>query len=270
MNNIDFLEQQAVDAAVARDWQKAVDFNKQILKIDSEHISTYLRLGFAYMQLNSIEDAKKYYRKVLKLQPNHRIASENLEKLEILEKKKKKQVNTLSPILDPNLFLEIPGKTKTVHLVHLGQKEELAGLSVGQEVELKLRKRKIEVRTLDDEFIGYLPDDVSKRLMYFIKEKSIYKTYIKESSLNDVSVFIKEEKKGTRVNHYPSFPQNPHTYLSDIQHDEHGDEEGGEHEEHDDFETETDEWMSLGHETEEKDEDILPIPHEEEEDEVEE
>jgi len=74
------------------------------------------------------------------------------------------------------------------------------------------------VRTQHDEFIGNLPDDISKRLSYFIKNDSDYSTHIKEISLTDVVIFIREIVKGKKVNQYPSFPSNPHVMLSDIQH----------------------------------------------------
>ncbi len=265
MQNIDFLEQQAVDAAVRGEWDKAIELNLQIAEQDQTSVSTYLRLGFAAIQSKKIADAKKYYKKVLQLQPTNTIAKDQLEKVSILEEKKSSLNSTPQRALNPNLFLEFPGKTKNVKLVNLGQKEELAELSIGQEVDLKLKKRRIEVRSKDNEYIGCLPDDVSKRLMFFLQENSTYRTYIKETSLNDVSVFVKEESKGEKVAQYPSFPQNPNNFMSDINHDE-----SGENDEDDD--EEGDEWID-GHEehaVEEKDEDLQNIHHEDDDDDVEE
>lgn len=266
MQNTDFLEQQAVDAAVRGDWDKAIELNKQIAEIDENNVSVYLRLGFASIQSKRIADAKKYYKKVLQLQPTSTIAKDQLEKVAILEdKKKSSQPSSPHGALDPNLFLEFPGKTKIVKLVNLGQKEELAELSIGQQVDLRLKKRRIEVRSKDNEYIGCLPDDVSKRLMFFLQEGSVYNTFIKETSLNDVSVFIKEESKGDKVAQYASFPQNPNTFMSDI----HNDEDG---EEHDDDNEESEEWIEAHeeHAIEEKDEDLQNIHHQEDDDDAEE
>src|SRR3990167_2211783 len=112
-----------------------------------------------------------------------------------------------------------------------------------------LEKSKIEIRTQQNDYIGSLPDDVSQRLKYFIKEKSTYTCFIKETSLTEVVVFIKEETKGRKVQRYLSFAQNPHTVMSDIKQ-----EETSEHEDEE-------EWIGVGEEVEvvEKDEDLEHI-----------
>ena len=175
----EILEQKAIDAAISGFWQEAIEHNRHILKIDSRNIDACLRLGYAYLQVSDLKYAQKFYRKALRLQPKNNIATEHLEKIQILEKKKKLKTNNTNKF-DPDLFLEVPGKTRTVQLVNLGKKEDLAGLSVGVEIKLKSKKRRLEVRSMDNEYIGTLPDDISKRLLYFIKESSRYKTYIKQ------------------------------------------------------------------------------------------
>lgn len=260
MNNTDLLEEHAVNAAVNHQWDKAIEINKAVLKLDANNLGAYLRLAFASMQKNEFGQAKKYYKEALKIQPSNRIAQENLEKVSILEDKKGMNNNTSNPNLDPNLFLEVPGKTKTVKLVNLGQKEELAGLTIGQEVELKLKKRRIEVRTKHNEYIGCLPDDVSRRLEFFLQENSIYNTYVKDTNLNDIVVFITEDSKGKKVQQYPSFPQNPNVFMSDIQQNKDDDDST-------DDEDSEEEIAGLGEEinSEERDEDLENITRAEDE-----
>lgn len=215
MTNIKNLEQQAIDFAIASEWEDAVSMNKKIIELDEENLQANLRLGYSYVQLNQFEEAKKIYTRALEIQPKNHIAEEYLEKIEILSKKKKKRSNEKNNF-DPNLFIDIPGKTRTVSLVNLGQKEDLADLNTGQSVVIKVKKHKIEIRTKGDDYLGCLPDDISKRLKYFISEGSDYEYYIKESDLNSVIIFIKEINKGNKVKHYPSFPSNSKTMLSDI------------------------------------------------------
>ncbi|HRN69807.1 MAG TPA: tetratricopeptide repeat protein [Candidatus Woesebacteria bacterium] len=215
MENIELLEQQAIDAAINGAWEKAIESNEHILKADEENIDAHLRLGYAYLQANNLKEAQKQYKKALKIQPKNNIAIEHLEKIEVLDSKKKTKSST-SVKYDPNLFLEVPGKTKTIQLVNLGKKEDLAGRTVGEEMMLKEKKRRLEVRTLHNEYIGTLPDDISKRLLYFMKENSEYNIYIKEIDLTEVIVFIREIEKGKKVKQYPSFPSNPHVMLTDI------------------------------------------------------
>lgn len=216
MNDLEILEQNAIDAAMSLHWDDAIEFNKKILKIDKMNIGAQLRLGFIYLQNNELEVAKKHYKAALKIQPSSPLAHENLEKIAVLlgtgtTKPAEKNIN-----FNPNLFLEIPGKTKSVALVNIGQKNILAQATIGEEIYLKTKKRKLEIRTKTGEFLGYLPDDLSKRMFLFLKGGSHYKAFIKEVSLSKVVIFIREEKRGKRVMRFSSFPRNTMGSLSKI------------------------------------------------------
>lgn len=228
MNEIDKIEQRAINAALSLNWQEAILANKKILKMDKDNLGAHLRLGFIYLQTNELKDAKKHYKVSLKIQPNHLLSQDNLEKIKILEQTpiKKREVRELN--FNPNLFLEVPGRTKSVLLINPGQKNILAQLTIGEEVYLKPKKRKMEARTKNGEYLGTLPDDLSKRLLLFLKAGSEYSAFIKEDSLNRVVIFIKEDKKGKRVAKYTSFPKNAEGYMSRLttpQDEEHTDGE---------------------------------------------
>ncbi len=229
MDPIEKLESQAIEAALLFHWEEAIVLNEAILKIDHDNIAAHLRLGFAFMQTHDWYAAKKRYFKALKIQPGHNLARENLEKIKVLEcRSQKKHLNTNTLKLDPNLFLDIPGKTRTIPLVNIGQKNILAHLSIGQEVSLKPKRRKIEIRTIEDDYVGSLPDDLSKRLTFLIKANSRYIVFIKEAALNNVVVFIREECKGRRVNNFLSFPKNIQSNLNHMNPDEEEDRDGDE------------------------------------------
>lgn len=207
ISDLEILETKAVDSAINLDWQEAIRLNQQIIKLDPGNLSAYLRIGYAYLQSKKITEAKRYYRKALKIQPTNTVILENLERIKILEGKKTiRSHHQEKIILKPDIFLEIFGKTKAVSLVNYGQKDILAKLLVGQKVQLKVKKRRVEIRTFDDEYIGSLPDDLSRRLIAFIKAKCQYETYIKETSLNRVVVFIKELCKSKQMAGNFSFP----------------------------------------------------------------
>lgn len=216
MNDIDLLEQQAIDAAINLNWATAVDLNTKILAKQEYNLGAILRLGFAYLQKNDLAKAKKIYNKALKIQSENTIALENIERIKILEIKGSKIMIKRDKKFDPNLFLEVPGKTKASTLVNLGQKDVLAQLTIGEEVILISKKRKSEIRTINKEYIGSLPDDLSKRIFLFIKGESEYRSFIKEVSLNKVIVFIREEKKGRKLVRYSSFPKNIQTNMAKV------------------------------------------------------
>ncbi|MFA6513297.1 MAG: hypothetical protein WCT34_03825, partial [Patescibacteria group bacterium] len=194
MKDISNLEKQAINNAMNGLWTEAIVFNEDIIKADKKNLEAYLRLGFANLQINKIKKAKQSYLQALKIQPNNIFIKKNLERIKILESKKLNYLKT--PPVDPLLFVDIPGKTKTVSLVNCGPKSVLAKLSVGQKVFLVNKKRRVEIRTESKEYAGCLPDDLSKRLAIFIKNGGIFSVYIKETTLKNTIVLIKEEKKG--------------------------------------------------------------------------
>lgn len=259
MNEADILEQKAIDAALHSAWEEAIKINKKILTIDKKNLAALLRLGFAQLQSSNFKEAKKYYQKALKIQPSNLMAKENLDRLKILQSRGSKKAKSTSILLDPNLFLEITGKTKTIILVNLGQKNLLASLSVGQEVFLKAKKRKVEVRTKSDDYVGSLPDDISRRLLLFLKAGSEYRVFIKEASLNRVMVFIREERKGKKVLHYLSFPQNSQSNMKQMVSDDRGEE--------DQEEIAENELEKLAEALASEDKDYLPYDHNQDEEE---
>ncbi|OGK15091.1 hypothetical protein A2774_01420 [Candidatus Roizmanbacteria bacterium RIFCSPHIGHO2_01_FULL_39_12c] len=262
MDHTEQLENESVDAAVNFDWLSAIEANKKILKIDSKNLSACLRLGFAFTQIQDFIKAVKYYRKALRIQPSNNIAKENLERLNVLQSKSAKNKKKQPVNLDPDLFLESPGRTKSISLVNIGQKNILANLNTGQEVFFRVKARKIEVRTKENEYIGNLPDDLSRRLLVFLKAKSKYKVYIKEANLSKVTVFIHEEKKGKKVDQYLSFPQNIQAQIGQMIND------GEEEEDTAEVETEADlEKLAESLTSEEKE--YLPYKPEEEDEEEE-
>jgi tetratricopeptide (TPR) repeat protein len=237
MMDLEKLHNQANNAAVAGDYKKAIALNEEIISKAPQEVDAFLRLGFAYLQIGPMEEAKKAYKKALKIEPMNQIARNNLDKIRILEKKGGDQDYSSSQkkvLLDPNLFLNIIGKTKEVSLVNIGQADVLANLKVGEKVILKGKKRRLEVRNKDGLYIGALPDDVSKRLIFFLDNQSDYAIFVKSASKNNVDVFVREEKKGRKVKEYISFPKNIQDDLKtmiDGGEEEHNSEEEEEHEE---------------------------------------
>ncbi|MFQ5452034.1 MAG: tetratricopeptide repeat protein [Candidatus Paceibacterota bacterium] len=217
-SSVSKLHEQAIEAALSKDWKRAIMLNDQILKHNSDNLDANLGLGFVYLQKGDLKQSTKYYKKALKLDPTSIIAEKNLEKIKTIEKhgQKKSKLANQEIILDPNTFINIAGKTKLATLTNIGQADVIAALSPGERVYLRIKKRRVEVRNSAKEYIGALPDDLSKRLIFFLQAKSSYLVYINSASKNSVEVFIKEEKKNRRVAQFISFPKNIRDDLKTI------------------------------------------------------
>lgn len=214
------LYEKAVEAAIASRWDEAINLHEQIIDQDPEYIDSILGIAFAYLQKDDYKKSATYYRKALKIEPTNQIAKNNVEKAEILMKKSDKKIKIGAPknTITADQFINIAGKTKITHLVHIGQADVLVNLEVGEEVFLQIKKRRVEVRTVNAEYIGALPDDISKRLIFFLEMKSTYVCYVKASTKNSVEIFIKEQFKTPKAQLYLSFPQNIQDDLKAMMH----------------------------------------------------
>lgn len=215
-SRIDILQQEAIEAALKQNWKEAEKGNKLIIKEEPTNVDAFLSLGFAFLQQNKFELSASAYRKALRLDPGNTIARNNLDKIKILSKKGKAKRDNEEVLFNPNSFITIAGKTRNTSLINVGQADVIAHLKVGQMLKLYIKKRRVEVRTRQGEYVGTLPDDISKRLIFFLSASSQYNVYVNGVSKSNVEVFIKEEKKGKKVAHFVSFPKNIQENLKTI------------------------------------------------------
>lgn len=204
------LHQIAINAALSQNWSKAISANQDILKDDKEDINTLNRLAFAYTKFGKFEEAKKLYKKILGLDKYNIIAQKNLDKLNSIPKNLKASLKPSKSIsgtftIHPSLFIEEPGKTKTVVLINTAPASVLSHLNTGDPVFFYPKKHSVDVRTVDKVYLGALPDDFAFKLLRFIKAGYEYNIYIKNSTKNSVNIFIREVKRAKRYKSQPSF-----------------------------------------------------------------
>jgi len=181
------LTAQAIKCALCQNWKEAIRLNLELLRQNEENIEALNRLAYAYLKTGNLPSSKSTYKKVLKINKYNPIAIKNLKWLSNLTKHDIHQDPSVSPT--PTIFLEEPGKTKIVILIDPAAARVLCNIaSDGQDV-----------------YIGALPDDLSHRLTRFINTGNTYEAYIKNVERNNVSVFIREMKRGKKFGHLPSF-----------------------------------------------------------------
>ena len=232
MTNLDLerLKNKAIDEAVNGNYEQAINLNLEILSQDENDVDSLMQLAHAYWQTGSLALAKKYYRKAMYIEPNNSLAKKRLALLNALNGKQT-QANSLNrakvKVVAITDLIEEPGKTKIIKLSNIGKPEHLSLLKIGEQVFLKLRKRRLEIRDIDNNFVGCLPDDISKRLINFIEAKGVYETNIFSIDKNEVKVFIKEITKPAKYRHVSSFvseearinmdEEDTHNFVSDEQ-----------------------------------------------------
>lgn len=207
-NNLTTL---AIKTALAGNWKKAAELNLEILKKQPDDLEALLRLAKAYEEVGEIKQAQKTYRRATRIDKFNPIAKRGLIRLQDSKKVKRKAV--LSPIKN-NLFLEEPGKTKTVSLVRLAPAKILLKLDAAEEIKLTTGKRSISVRNKQNNYLGRIPDDLSQRLIKLINRGNQYLAVVKAVEPKMLQIFIKEVKKSKKNAHIPSFSVSSEQYQA--------------------------------------------------------
>lgn len=195
------LKAQAIQTTLSGDWSQAIIINKTLIKENPDDIDALNRLAFAFSVVGKIKNAKSTYQKVLKLDGLNTLAIRNLKKLD----GKNGQVASGQGFQVNNTFIEEQGKTKMVELINIAQPAIINSLHTGQMLKLSIKRLKIFMLTEDNKYIGVLPDNISKRLIKFIKAGNQYEAYVKSAFDHHIVVFIREVKRITRFKDQPSF-----------------------------------------------------------------
>jgi hypothetical protein len=210
----------AIAAALKQNWQLAVDINIEISKTNKNDIDALNRLGFAYLKLCKVKDAKKTFEKVISIDHYNQIALKNIAKLEHITEDNIESL-AINTAMSPLLFLEDPGKTKVVQCVNVAPEKILATLHCGQAIQLQAKNHCIEIRDHEQHYLGALPDDLSFRLIKLLEADNAYQVNIKSIDKNSLTVFIRELSRGKKFINQPSFVNivSYTTFSKDIVHD---------------------------------------------------
>lgn len=204
------LQQNAIKAAINRNWNEAISLNEKVLEINPEDLPTLNRLGIALSMSKQNKKATENFQKVLAIDPHNHIARNNLSRL-----KANKKQGLANPYLQTVSFIEEPGKSKVVPLVSQGEPKVFSSLNIGEPVELTTAKHKVKVGK-DSIFIGYLPDNISSRLLKLIVSGYKYKTVMKSVNPKTPQVFIQEIHTSKKLHGVPSFPLDEKEHLPSL------------------------------------------------------
>lgn len=217
------LHQTAINAALSSNWQEAVKLNKQIIEIEPKSIEALNRLGRAYFELGKLSESKQSFDSSLSNDPYNQIASKFLKRIETCKKKSFKTQN--HPVNNHNclsvssdLFIEEPGRTKLIALLKTAEPQKLSLLNPGALVNLNIKNKIIAIVDQDGEYLGVLPDDLSRHLVRLIHGGNKYQAIIKTVKINGLSILIRETHRSARFKNQPSFLDNlnmAQTYSSD-------------------------------------------------------
>lgn len=180
---------EAIALAMQGRWQEAVAANRAILKLSSENVEAYNRLGRALMEIGEYAAAREAYGHALELDPYNNIAKKNLDRLSYL--------GELAPKGDHHkvvvdIFIEETGKARVVSLVYLAPKDVVARMAPGEEVSLQVEGQRLLVRNGHGEYLGEVEAKYGLRLAKLIRGGNRYIAAINSLGESEVKVIIRE------------------------------------------------------------------------------
>lgn len=201
------LKTLAVEAALQNNWNDAILFNKQLLEQSPQSLDTLNRLGFAYMKAGKFKKAKEMFSEIIRIDRTNPIALKNLKRLETVSKIKDSNDTSskTSNISLTSIFIEEAGKTKTIVLKNLADKKALSTLEPGDEVGIVIKRSKIFIQNAQKAYVGMLPDNISTRIIKFMKGGNEYVACVKSCDEKNVTIFMKETKKAKKFKNQASF-----------------------------------------------------------------
>lgn len=189
------LDDQAIQAALSGKWSIAVDLNQQIIANDTSNIDAMNRLAYAHAKCGDYKEACDIYQKVLKVDSYNPLATKNLAKFKQYHNTPKKNngKETISSIISPGLFLSDAEKTKTVNLIHLASHDVLQEIAVGIEVYALPKRFELHIKTINNVYLGTLPDDIGHPLLKLFKnnDNPDCRFFVKDVANNRLTIFIK-------------------------------------------------------------------------------
>jgi hypothetical protein len=183
--------EQAVQLAMQQKWDEAIAVNKAIVDVFPDDVEAYNRLGKAYLETGRLAEAREAYQQALTLDPNNAIARRNLTRLQAM---KDETVTTVAvqPQVDANLFIEETGKTGVTTLVNTAPREELATLTAGEPVLLKVEGKDLKVLSTRNEYLGQVEPRLALRLIRLMQGGNQYAAAVTSLTDDSVEIIIRE------------------------------------------------------------------------------
>ncbi|MBX6341175.1 MAG: tetratricopeptide repeat protein, partial [Thermomicrobiaceae bacterium] len=209
--------------AVAREWDEAVEVNRQILEQSPRDVEALNRLGKALMELGRFAEALEEYRRALEIDPTNSIAQRNASRLEEIigtvgEAARPEEVAEGAPEVRSSVFIQETGKTYVTDLERPGEPAVLAKLGPGDEVDLRIQDQQVEVYTLAGERLGELEPRIAQRLIHLVSLGNRYRAYVVQLSGYTVRIILREVYRNPEAPEPISFPRQakiaaPRPYL---------------------------------------------------------
>jgi len=198
------LVEEAINGALDRSWQTALELNQEIAERFGVDEETHNRLGKAYTELGKLDDALTAYRATLELNPLNAIAIKNVNRLEALIEEKADLPKGQAAV-DINLFVEEMGKSALANVV-LEKGFDPALVAPGDQVELVAAGDTLKGGSSTRKTIGSVEPKLARRVLKFMAGGNKYAAVVATGEEASLRIIIRETYQAAEFAGQPSFP----------------------------------------------------------------
>lgn len=186
------LAEAAIEHATHGNWEAAVEANRGLLELGAD-VDAYNRLGKALAELGDNTAALEAYEHALERDATNRIAMRNVERLRLLGAGSTGNSGQDGRVVraPATLFIEEMGKTGHARLINIAPPRQLASLSAGDAVGLRVDGEQLIVNVGTAE-IGQVEPRIATRLLKLIAGGNRYEAAVTQVHDDDVRVIIRE------------------------------------------------------------------------------
>jgi hypothetical protein len=205
------LNQEALAASLDSRWEDVIRLNDEFLERFPRSADALNRKGRAYIELRQLADAREAYSEALKADPANMIARRNLQRLETLynraEGQPEGQPAPDSTIPRASVFIQETGKTWIDELADAADPGQLAEVSPGDKVQLKIEDNRVIVLSDDGVRLGELELRISARIARLTEAGHEFEAYSLGTSPSSLRVIIRETNRPEGSEGTVTFPR---------------------------------------------------------------
>lgn len=198
------LVEEAINAALERNWQAALELNQEIAERFGLDEETHNRLGKAFTELGKLDDALSAYRATLELNPLNAIAIKNVTRLEALIEEKADLPKGQAAV-DINLFVEEMGKSALANVI-LESGFDPALVAPGDQLDLVADGDALKVVTNAKKAVGAVEPKLARRVLKFMAGGNKYAAVVATGEEDSLRIILRETYQAADFAGQPSFP----------------------------------------------------------------
>lgn len=190
------LNQQALEASLESRWEDALKINDEILARFPREAEALNRKGRALIELRQLGAARDAYSEALKADPANMIARRNLQRLEMLYNRAagqpEGQATAGTTIPRSTVFVEEIGKTWVDELANPAEAGQLAEVSPGDKLQLKVEGERLLVLSDDGLQLGEIEARVASRVIKLMGSGNEFEAYALGMSAQSLRIILRE------------------------------------------------------------------------------